>query len=326
LALGLAGGLLAAGEATTRKAAPEENAATIYRRAFQAASGLSEADKSIAARSDSWRMDRATIEVLRKAGPALRLLLQAARRRTCDWGLETLEGLDPFLEELSQARLLGRLACLRARHQIQAGRTAAGIEDLTAALALGRHIGCESLLTGRLMQTAIELSAITTTAHHLMDLKADDLRLLADGLESIPPGGTFPATLRSEGQFVLKSLPPDLPQYDQTARFWKEAEAAADLPPDQFDKKLRALESRVAGHLVAPLIRISLMDAVRRTSAAMLKAAVLVRLDGQERLKAVKDPFGDGPFVYKQLKNGFELQGRLMREGKPVTLTVGPGG
>jgi hypothetical protein len=56
---------------------------------------------------------------------------------------------------------------------------------------------------------------------------------------------------------------------------------------------------------------------------AMLLAAVAVAESGPEKLKAIKDPFGDGPFEYHALDSGFELQSTLEFEGKPVALTFG---
>jgi hypothetical protein len=57
---------------------------------------------------------------------------------------------------------------------------------------------------------------------------------------------------------------------------------------------------------------------------AMLMAGIAVVERGPEKIADFKDPFGDGPFGYKKLKTGFELSSKLMHEGKPVTLMVGP--
>ena len=47
-------------------------------------------------------------------------------------------------------------------------------------------------------------------------------------------------------------------------------------------------------------------------------------LSGQGALAKHPDPFGQGPFEYKVLPQGFELRSKLTIDGKPVTLTVGP--
>lgn len=40
-------------------------------------------------------------------------------------------------------------------------------------------------------------------------------------------------------------------------------------------------------------------------------------------MKASKDPFGNGPFAYRKLPNGFELSSELKYRDKAVTLRVG---
>jgi hypothetical protein len=55
----------------------------------------------------------------------------------------------------------------------------------------------------------------------------------------------------------------------------------------------------------------------------MLLAAVAVAHDGPEKLKEIRDPFGEGPFEYRKLESGFELKSKLKFDGEPVTLTVG---
>ena len=65
------------------------------------------------------------------------------------------------------------------------------------------------------------------------------------------------------------------------------------------------------------------LTAFTAARAAMLKAAVAVAAGGAEKIKDFRDPYGQGPFEYKALPQGFELQSKLTVEGKPVTLKVG---
>ena len=58
---------------------------------------------------------------------------------------------------------------------------------------------------------------------------------------------------------------------------------------------------------------------------ALLKAAIAVVQDGPNKLKDMKDPFGNGRFEYRPLEKGFELKSKLLFSGQPVTLTVGQG-
>jgi hypothetical protein len=58
---------------------------------------------------------------------------------------------------------------------------------------------------------------------------------------------------------------------------------------------------------------------------ALLFAAIAVAQDGPEKLKEIKDPYGDGPFEYRKLDKGFELKSKLTFEGQSVTLVAGQG-
>jgi hypothetical protein len=55
----------------------------------------------------------------------------------------------------------------------------------------------------------------------------------------------------------------------------------------------------------------------------MLMAAIAVSESGPDALKDIPDPFGNGPFAYAALEDGFELRSQLVYEGKPVSLTIG---
>jgi len=68
-------------------------------------------------------------------------------------------------------------------------------------------------------------------------------------------------------------------------------------------------------------------EAAHQTRLAMLKAALAVVRRGPEALKAeaLNDPYAGGPFSYEKTSGGFRLVSKtLEREGKPVTLEVGP--
>jgi len=56
---------------------------------------------------------------------------------------------------------------------------------------------------------------------------------------------------------------------------------------------------------------------------ALFKVALAVVQGGPEKLNGIQDPFGDGPFEYRPLDNGFELKSKLVIKDHPVTLTVG---
>jgi hypothetical protein len=112
--------------------------------------------------------------------------------------------------------------------------------------------------------------------------------------------------------------------------FYDELAKLAALPWREFDARYPEFAERAMA--ANPLTRFNLpnkdtfVPAQRRAQArmAMFKAAVAVVRGGPDRLRDIKDPFGDGPFEYRALGNyGFELKSKWLHQGKPVALTVG---
>jgi hypothetical protein len=110
--------------------------------------------------------------------------------------------------------------------------------------------------------------------------------------------------------------------YDELAKL-------AALPWAEFDARYPAFAEKTKA--TNPLAALNLpnkdkfVPAQRRALVrmALFKAAVAVIQGGPDRLKDIKDPFGDGPFEYRPLAGGFELTSKAMYQGKPVTLVVG---
>jgi hypothetical protein len=119
---------------------------------------------------------------------------------------------------------------------------------------------------------------------------------------------------------------------DDGAERYVELSKIADLPPAQFPKGLAAFEKKypptnpLAGDLVAKLETFRYAAAMREARLAMLRAAIVLQGEGMDKFKAIKDPYGDGPFEHQPLKGGFELRSTVHRhfKDKPiVTLIVG---
>ncbi|MBO0701131.1 MAG: hypothetical protein J2P46_22230 [Zavarzinella sp.] len=115
-----------------------------------------------------------------------------------------------------------------------------------------------------------------------------------------------------------------IPLYDELAKL-------AALPPKEFDARYpefvrKANADNPLAKAILPAVD-KVGAAQRRAEArlAMFKAAVAVVRGGPDKVKETKDPFGDGPFEYRALGNGFELKSKLMFRDQPVTLTVGKG-
>jgi len=101
---------------------------------------------------------------------------------------------------------------------------------------------------------------------------------------------------------------------------WKAFDA--DYP--DFAMKAKAANP-LAGYFLPAMDRVVASQRRAETQMALFKTALAVVQGGPDRLKDIKDPFGDGPFEYRALDKGFELKSKLLFKGQPVMLTVGRG-
>ena len=133
-----------------------------------------------------------------------------------------------------------------------------------------------------------------------------------------------PALVKSATTFeqAVKRIEELLPMYDELAKL-------AALPPKEFDarypefiKKAKA-GNPLAGYVLPAMDKVAPRERQIHAQREMFKAALAVVQGGPDKLKAFRDPYGDGPFEYKALEKGFELRSRLMVRGEPFTLTVG---
>jgi len=71
------------------------------------------------------------------------MLHRGAALRHCDWGISYEDGIYALLPRAPAARVLTCLACLRARLRFEAGQYSEAIDDLIAAMTLGRHVSLD---------------------------------------------------------------------------------------------------------------------------------------------------------------------------------------
>lgn len=120
---------------------------------------------------------------------------------------------------------------------------------------------------------------------------------------------------------AIKMLKDLLPFSDELAN-------VTALPPKEFDAQYPEFVQKVKATSPMAILILSTnltIASERRNQAqiALFKAAIAVVQNGPDKLKDIRDPFGDGPFEYRVLDKGFELKSKLLFNGQPVMLTIG---
>src|SRR5439155_3890399 len=101
-------------------------------------------------------LDAHARENVTKAEYALQMMHRGATLRHCDWGISYEDGIYVRLPHLPAARVLSALACLRARMRFEEGQSAEAIDDIVAAMTLGRHVSLDSTFIAILVGYSIE--------------------------------------------------------------------------------------------------------------------------------------------------------------------------
>lgn len=341
-----------------------QNAALQYWKAFASLPDASkEQDKAIREALESGTMDQPARELVAASGPALREMRKGAAMEQCCWGVSLEEGPNAVLPHLSKARQLARIACLRAEASFASGDASEATDNIGAVIALGRHCGKDAILISLLVDYAIEQMAINTIAANLPSLDQQQLKALAEQLDSLPELPGVVDAVRAEKElfagWIIRVLSkPDgkeqlsgvIPDAEDIAKHSREellaaakdvygfydrlAEVVAGSPAEvkQAEKRLmtdpgiKGPGRDMALGLVPAIGSARMVEAEHQTRLALMKAAIAVQLDGPEVLKgdAHQDPFGSGPFTYTKTADGFELKSSFVnRKDEPVSLTVG---
>jgi hypothetical protein len=127
----------------------------------------------------------------------------------------------------------------------------------------------------------------------------------------------------------VKSFDEVVAMMDKFQSVYDELGQLMKLPPQEFDAKFPEFvkhakaESPIAKVLLPAMDKVVKAQRHSEVRMAMLLAGIAVVEGGPEKLGSIKDPFGDGPFEYRKVDDGFELSSKLEQDGKPVTLTIG---
>jgi hypothetical protein len=244
------------------------NAADLYREAF---ASLPEGEF----RDYQMRLGRVEPEIdqfVAQGRDSLDKLHRAASVAECDWGDATGPGVP--VEDFAGARRLTVLALLRAERSFQRADVRAGLDDLTAVMALARQLGRGKYISG-LASFPLEDLAFNKTLEVLGRLDPEGRRALAGRLLSLP---AFPelweAVVVEQGYFrgEYREKIAALDEGDPAEAIRKEF----GLPPRTPENALRVDSISQAGD---PAERMLIASGGTRTGLLKLADEVLVAFD-----------------------------------------------
>ena len=135
-------------------------------------------------------LDARAREIVTKADYALRMMHRGAALPRCAWGIGYEDGIELLLPHAQAARMLSSLASLRARIRFDDGHTAEAIDDIVAAMTLGRHVSLDGSLITVLVGYMVEHRMSETLALYLPKLNAEMIKGLKARLAALPPCAT----------------------------------------------------------------------------------------------------------------------------------------
>lgn len=180
------------------------NAALKYWQAFATLPQFTNAEgQKLNAEYLSMPLDAHAREMVTKAEYALQMMHRGAELPRCEWGIGYEEGIYTRLPQGPAARELSSLASLRARLRFEEGRNAEAIDDIVAAMTLGRHVSLEGGFIIALVGYQIEHRMIETLARYLPRLKPGMIEALKTRLDALPPFRSQATILRTDEQRTL---------------------------------------------------------------------------------------------------------------------------
>jgi hypothetical protein len=269
------------------------NAALKYWQAFATLPRLTDDERKLLGDCLTIPLDARARGIVDKSSYALRMMHHAAAQPRCDWGIAwNEEGIDVRLPHHEGARMLANLACLLSRLRFAEGKIADALDDLLAAMTLGRHVPQDGANLMLLVGFAIEHRTAEALALGLPRLDAATVKALRKRLDGLPPGSNVAASMRLEERFALNwfirkvkeakdkesllalaTLARDTPEKGRAfleecggtaegvLRFAEQTRAAyhlmtkkLDLPPDQFRKVFEDEQKKQAGNPVFRLL------------------------------------------------------------------------
>ena len=179
------------------------NAALMYWQAFATMPKLSDAEQNQLADALNKPLDARVKETVAQADYSLQMMHDGAKLPRCEWNMAEEQGVYLRLPNGAAARVLCNLACLRARMRIEEGKQKEAVDDLVAAVIMGRHASYAGTNIMLLSGYALEHRVYETLAQQLPKLDAKTIRYIKERLAALPAGMTPAATMQTEEKLFL---------------------------------------------------------------------------------------------------------------------------
>jgi hypothetical protein len=179
------------------------NAALKYWQGFATLPRLTKAEQQKLGECLTMPLDAQARKFVTQARYALEMMHRGAALPRCDWGIGYEEGVGTLLPYAAAARVTANLACLRARLRFEEGKNAEAIDDVVAAMTLGRRVSLDGINSMVLTSYAIEHRMGEVLALYLPRLDAKRIRDLKKRLDALPAGESLAAALNFEEKFAL---------------------------------------------------------------------------------------------------------------------------
>jgi hypothetical protein len=350
----------------------EQNAALAYWQAFAVMPHLTETEQTLRDQvlAGERPLNEEAKQIIGRSENALRAMHRGAKMERVAWAVPWEEGPHAILPHISKARELARFAAFRARSNFEEGKSQEALDDLFAALMMGRHVAKEGVivLIPLLVDYAIEATCLHVLAEYSPQVDAKTRAELKRRLAELPASRSLTDAVQGEKDVfhtwlieeVKKPNPKDrvlefvgkvpeeqieafkklqeselLPATRRMGEYYDRMIADVKLPPDEVQKRYERLNQDIKNNGAKDLLSQWLFpwlhagrksEATHLTRLALIEAGLAVLKEGEDALKdpALKDPFGDGPFAYKETDSGFVLTSDWeLAPDKKLSLTFG---
>ncbi len=166
------------------------NAALKYWQAFATLPVFTDAENQKIGDCLTTPLDDSARKILTNSEYSLTMMHYATAIPRCEWGITFEDGVYARLPHAIAARVLSSLACLRARTRFEAGQNADAIDDIIAAMTLGRQATKDGTLVVGLVGYAIDHRAIVALSVYMPKLDAKTIKDLKTRVDALPPFGS----------------------------------------------------------------------------------------------------------------------------------------